>query len=162
MSPSAELLVDATLLLGELEVSAAFSVGRGELVAIAGGVGAGKSSVLRLVTGVTRADRGIVQFQNEIWDCTDSGAFVPPEQRSVALVPQDFRSMFDPEECPRAALMRLRPAHEATALLHALALGDHVIDRAVRTLSNGEAQRAAIAYALAQRPDILLLDEPFV
>lgn len=161
MSQKAELLVDASIAVGELHFSSSFTISRGELIAISGDIGSGKSALLRLVTGDIRAASGLVQFDNEYWDCTETGAFVPPEKRPIGYVPQDFRSAFDPEATALESLAPYKSSTAATALLHSLALGDHVIDRAMRTLSNGEAQRAALALALAKDPLVLLLDDPF-
>lgn len=162
MSLEAALVVDATIQLGELALSTAFSLSRGGLIAISGDVGSGKSSLLRLVAGELRATAGVVQYGSQLWDCTDTGVFVPPEDRPVALLPQNFRSVFSGDASPFETIAKFKGADSANTLLHTLALGEHVIHRPAHTLSNGEAQRAALALALAKGPEVLLLDEPFV
>ncbi len=160
MNLEGELVVDATMDLGELAVSTSFSLARGELIAVSGDIGTGKSSLLRLVAGELRAASGIVQHGANVWDSHDS--FVPADLRPVALLPQNFRSVFAPEATPFDAIAAVIGADSALSLLHTLALGEHVIYRPADTLSNGEAQRAALALTLAAGPEVLLLDEPFV
>lgn len=158
---NSELYVRSSLDLGDLSTPVDFSLGQGELVAITGGIGSGKSSLLRLVAGLIRCRDGVVQFDGEDWDNPDSSTFVESSDRPVAYLPQDYRSLLpaDATVCETVGLHRERS--EAISLLHSLALGDSVIHRPAATLSNGEAQRAALAVALARHPRLLLLDEPF-
>jgi len=150
----AALSVDFALPLRRFELELALEVGR--TVALVGPSGAGKTSVLRVVAGLVRPPRGRVALGGETWLDTQSGLCLPPEERRVGLVFQDY-ALFPHLNVARNVaygargsvdelLERFRIAHLAAA---------HPLE-----LSGGERQRVALARALARRPDVLLLDEP--
>jgi sulfate transport system ATP-binding protein len=141
------------------------TVPTGELVALLGPSGSGKTSLLRIIAGLERADRGQVLFEGE--DATARDV----RHRGVGFVFQHyalFRHMtvfenvaFGLRVRPRAR----RPAEEeikrkVTELLKLVQL-DWLADRYPSQLSGGQRQRVALARALAVEPKVLLLDEPF-
>ena len=139
----------------DLEVAA------GELCVVLGASGSGKTTALRLIAGFERPDEGVIELFGE--RVAGEGAFVPPERRGVGMVFQDYAlfphlSVADnvayglPRRTDRES--RVREVLELTGLG---GLGA----RAVHDLSGGEQQRTALARALAPRPRLLLLDEPF-
>ena len=133
----------------------------GEIVALLGASGSGKSSLLKIIAGLEKPDAGSV-WMNGV-DITQ----LPPEQRGFALMFQDFAlfphlSVLDNvafglvEQRVSKALARER----ALAMLALFGLADHARHK-VWTLSGGEQQRVALARALITAPRALLLDEPF-
>lgn len=153
--------IDVAKRLGERVVAAAFTAGPG-LTALFGPSGAGKTSLLNMVAGLLRPDRGHIR----IGDRTLFGAGVdlPPEARRIGYVFQDGRLF--PHRRVRANLLyghdlaapsdRWLTLDEASAFLGIAPL----LDRWPRSLSGGEAQRVAIGRALLRGPEILLMDEP--
>ena len=155
------LSVVADTPLGDLRLDVAVEVAPGECLALAGPSGAGKSSVLRVVAGLLKPQKGRVTCGGRTWLDRTRGIDLPPEERRCGYVFQDY-ALFPHLTAwqnvayglPRAE--RRRRAHE---LLERFGLA-HRADARPRTLSGGERQRVALARALAVRPDALLLDEP--
>jgi ABC-type polar amino acid transport system ATPase subunit len=146
-----------------------FDVPRGELVALMGPSGAGKTTILRVVAGLEPFQSGTVQVE----DLTiNSGAWITPPtlralRRKVGMVFQ-FHHLF--EHLPAIKNVWLAPVHaygvplpeaerRARELLAALGV-EHRAAALPRELSGGESQRVAIARALAVDPPLLLMDEP--
>src|SRR6266481_281653 len=138
-----------------------FEAPRGAITAVLGPSGAGKSTVLRIVAGLEAPDSGRVLIDGE--DC----ARVPVRKRGVGLVFQHyalFRHMTVRENVAFGLSVRRVPRKEVAArvaeLLQLVQL-EHLADRYPAQLSGGQRQRIAFARALAVRPRVLLLDEPF-
>jgi lipoprotein-releasing system ATP-binding protein len=144
----------------ELEVSA------GEMVAIVGASGVGKSTLLHLLGGLDRPDRGHVRLGDAELSQLSDAALVSFRNRHVGFVFQ-FHHLLPEFSALENAHMPLRiarvPAAEArtraTALLARVGLGDRLTHRP-GMLSGGEQQRVAVARALAMTPSLLLADEP--
>jgi len=139
-----------------------FDVAPGEVLALLGASGSGKSTMLRAIAGLETLDAGSIS-----WDGGDL-ARVPVHKRGFALMFQDGqlfpqRSVADNIAYPLAvARPRVSKADAATrvaALQRIVDLSGYG-DRRVTTLSGGEQQRVALARALAAEPRLLLLDEP--
>jgi ABC-type polar amino acid transport system ATPase subunit len=146
-----------------------FDVPGGELVALMGPSGAGKTTILRVVAGLESFQSGTVQVEDL---AMDSGASITPAklralQRKVGMVFQ-FHHLF--EHLPAIKNVWLAPVHaygvplreaerRARELLAVLGV-EHRATALPRELSGGEAQRVAIARALAVDPPLLLMDEP--
>lgn len=139
-----------------------FDVAAGEVVCLLGASGSGKSTILRMIAGIERADAGTINVGGVEVDGT---AFVPPERRRVGLVFQDLALFPHLDATANAAFGLFRaPKAEAQSraaeLLKMMGLSGHA--RAYpHQLSGGEQQRLAVARALAPRPQAMLLDEPF-
>lgn len=140
-------------------------VAQGETVAIVGPNGAGKSTVLQLVAGSLRPDSGEIRLGGELLSGPDG--HLPPHRRRFSYVEQ--RSLLFPHLNvldnvafgPRSRGMTKAEARQrAMDELRTLGLDD-LASRRPAALSGGQAQRAAIARALAIDPQVLLLDEPF-
>jgi len=148
--------------LGHLDIALELSVGAGTLL-IAGPNGAGKSSMLRLLLGVLRPDRGRIVLDGKT--LFDGSVDVPPEERLLGYVPQDYALFphFDAEGNVAFGLSHLpRRDRRARAAAWLERLGaSHLASRRIAQLSGGERQRVALARALAREPRALLLDEPF-
>ena len=127
-----------------------------EAVVLVGASGCGKTTLLRIISGIERATTG---------DLTLRGEAVTGPRRDVGVVFQEPRLMpwLTVRENVRLALLKLAPAAQDAAivpLLRDVGLSDFA-DALPRQLSGGMAQRVAIARALARKPQVLLLDEPF-
>ena len=129
---------DAPDVLRGLELT----VRRGELFAILGGNGAGKSTTLRLLAGLQKPYRGEVRVTGK-----------------TALLPQEVQTLFA-KKTVREDLAEVTSDGAMLAYVTALCRLDALLDRHPYDLSGGEQQRAALAKVLLTRPDILLLDEP--
>jgi len=138
-------------------------------LALFGPSGAGKSLTLRALAGLVRPDRGRIVIDDRVWLDRELGIDVPARARRVGYVFQDY-ALFPHrtvEQNVAAAHARWFPAaltteqrHEIDALLEAFAIAD-VRRSYPEQLSGGQRQRTALARALAARPQLLLLDEPF-
>lgn len=140
------------------------TIDRGQLVVVSGPVGAGKTSLLRAVVGLLPLERGEVRWNGRPID--DRAAFfVPPRCAFVAQVPRLFaESLADNlrlghpvDDAELAAAIALAAFDDDVAGFPE-GLGTRIGARGVR-LSGGQAQRAAAARALAQRPELLVLDD---
>ena len=152
--------------VGALEVDVTLDVAPAETVAIIGPNGAGKSTVLRVLAGLLPIERGCISIDGEVVDDPVTGAFRPPERRSVGVVFQDYLLFPHLSALENVAFgLRARGAPRGDARRHAaewlerVGLADHRAHRP-GALSGGQAQRVALARALATAPRLLLLDEP--
>jgi molybdate transport system ATP-binding protein len=157
------LRVEARTRLGALELDVALSVPAGACLALAGPSGAGKTSVLRIVAGLLRPQRGRVTCGETVWLDTERGIDVPPEDRRCGYLFQEY-ALFGHLRAWQNVAYGLRGRGRerrarAEALLGRFGLEGHAEARP-RTLSGGERQRVALARALAPEPRALLLDEP--
>lgn len=137
-------------------------VQEGECLVLAGESGSGKTSLLRLVGGLDRADQGTIQIGTTMVD-NAGRIFIPPERRGLGMVFQDFALWPHLSVLENVALAVPRGTNgpaRARTLLERFGVADHS-GRLPATLSGGQQQRVGIARALAAAPKLLLLDEPF-
>ncbi|MBB5373413.1 ABC transporter ATP-binding protein [Acidocella aromatica] len=134
----------------------------GDFLVLAGESGSGKTTMLRMIAGLDRADAGIVEINGTVMD--DAGrVFIPAERRGLGMVFQDF-ALWPHLSCLENVALALPPVtpkrnEAAMALLDRLGVAA-VARRRPAQLSGGQQQRVGIARALATRPSLLLLDEP--
>lgn len=142
-----------------------FAVAPGEILALVGPSGSGKSTTLRAIAGLYAPSGGKVACQGSVWLDGEAGISVPPRERRVGMVFQSY-ALFPHLTAVENVVEALGdvPAGQrqtqARVLLKRMHL-DGLEDRRPAQLSGGQQQRVAVARALARRPDVLLLDEPF-
>ena len=135
-------------------------VGWGEMVSLLGPSGCGKTTLLRIIAGLERADRGTIHIAGA--QVAGDGTWVRPEDRNVGMVFQDW-ALFPHLDVSRNVgygVPRGKRAAEVAKTLELVNLPG-MQDRMPETLSGGQQQRVALARALAPQPTALLLDEPF-
>ena len=152
--------------VADRDVRATFEVPTGQTVALLGENGAGKSTLLSVAVGLLRPESGQVVLDGETLLSTGSGVDVPPHRRGIALLAQDpllFPHLSVLENVafgPRSAgASRRDAAVQAQHWLDEVG-ADDLAGRRTGALSGGQAQRVAVARALAAEPRLLLLDEP--
>ncbi len=150
--PDSETLRDVTL-----------TAEPGEVLCLLGPSGSGKTTLLRIAAGIETQRAGRVLLNDR--EIAGPSVFLPPEQRSIGLVFQDFAlfphlSILDNVRFGLTALSREEAKREAIIALRRVGLESYA-GSYPHVLSGGEQQRVALARALAPRPAVLLMDEPF-
>ncbi|GAB7071215.1 ATP-binding cassette domain-containing protein [Mycobacterium hodleri] len=138
----------------------------GKVLAVLGPNGAGKSTLLLLIAGLLRPDDGRITLGERVLTDTNTGIFVPAHDRGVAMLSQ--QALLFPHMTVAANVAfaprckgHSRSDSRATARRWLEAVdADALADRRPAQLSGGQAQRVAVARALAAEPHVLLLDEP--
>lgn len=136
------------------------AVEQGESLALLGPSGCGKTTLLRILAGLEVPDRGDITLEGKT--LTGPARFVAPEQRRIGMVFQDW-ALFPHMTVARNVAFGLGKAGSNGRVSETLDLVglSHLADRYPDELSGGQAQRVAVARALAPRPRVLLFDEPF-
>ena len=142
------------------------AIPQGRTVALLGPNGAGKSTAVAALAGIIALDGGRITLGGSPIDDPDRDVFVPPEDRRIGVVFQDY-VLFPHLTIAQNVAFGLRSQKatrsvankKAAAWLNKLSLGEFA-DRTPRDLSGGQAQRVALARALITEPYLLLLDEP--
>nr|WP_197916151.1 ABC transporter ATP-binding protein [Thiosulfatihalobacter marinus] len=134
----------------------------GKVLCLLGPSGCGKSTTLRMIAGVDMQDSGEIYVDGNL--VCDTVFRIPPERRQIGLMFQDFALFPHLSVADNVAFGlkggRAEKRARVEALLARVNLG-WAIDKFPHVLSGGEQQRIALARALAPRPRIMLMDEPF-
>ncbi len=144
--------------LRSFDASVELTVDDGATVALVGPSGAGKTTVLRVVSGLLRPRDGRVSLDDRVWLDTGAGIDVPPERRQVGYLFQEY-ALFPHLDVLANVRFGARGGTRVGELLERFQIA-HLAKARVRELSGGERQRVALARALALEPGVLLLDEP--
>jgi len=139
-----------------------FDIRDGEFFVLLGPTGAGKTTTLRIISGLTKQDSGSVLFDGEVIDT------LPPADRDVAFVFQQYSlyptmTVYDNLAFPLRSPMRKIPEPaikvRVTEIAEVLRI-THLLDRKTAKLSGGEMQRVSIGRAIVRSPRMYLMDEP--
>ena len=136
----------------------------GEFLVLIGGSGSGKTTILRAAAGLERITGGRISLRRDMVDDPQAALFVPPAQRRLGMVFQDY-ALWPHLSCLDNVAAALPPRtpnrlNRAQEMLERMQIGALAQRRPPR-LSGGQQQRVGIARALVAQPDLLLLDEPF-
>ncbi|WP_422351759.1 ATP-binding cassette domain-containing protein [Flagellimonas sp.] len=133
----------------------------GQLITLYGPSGAGKTTTLKILSGLMQPETGKIEVDNSVWLDTSKKIRLKPQQREIGYVFQDY-ALF-PNMSVLQNLEFAQPKDKDSGivqeLIQIMELGN-IQDRKPDTLSGGQQQRVALARALVQQPKLLLLDEP--
>ena len=137
-------------------------VSKGEIISILGGSGSGKTSFLRILSGLERPHKGKIEIDDVL--IVSENYFLPTYKRNIGLVIQE-KGLFPHLSIIKNVCFGLTGSKEeqnkvANDLLTTFKVIQYQ-DQYPNSLSGGEQQRVAIARALAPKPRLLLMDEPF-
>jgi molybdate transport system ATP-binding protein len=146
---------------GKLPLDVSFSVEKGQFVTIYGNSGAGKTTILRILAGLTDAEKLLIEVEGECWDNSDKKIILPIQKRSIGFVFQDYALFpnLTVRENLAFALQKGNDKNMVDELMELMEL-QSLQNSKPQHLSGGQKQRVALARAIVRKPKILLLDEP--
>ena len=136
-----------------------FSLAQEKMMVVIGPSGGGKTTLIRMLAGLTTPDAGRLVFGDEVWFDSEKRINVKPQKRRLGYVFQDY-SLFPHLNLYDNAAFAATDKKEVQALFDLFRIS-HLQKRKPHMVSGGERQRCAICQALARHPRLLLLDEPF-
>ncbi len=146
---------------GTVPLNVSFVLKKGECAALFGNSGEGKTTILRILAGLTPADKTIILADGEVWDNSENKIHLPVRKRSIGFVFQDF-ALF-PHLTVKRNLEYALPKNSNAGIIDELLemMELHLLQNTMpHNLSGGQKQRVALARAIVRQPKILLLDEP--
>lgn len=146
---------------GKIQLEVAFELEKGQLLTLYGPSGAGKTTILRILAGLTNSLSGEIIVDGETWLDTKQKIHLPTQKRSIGFVFQDFALFphLNVKENLLYAQSKDGDRHLIEELIELMELGPLQEVRPL-LLSGGQQQRVALARAILRRPKLLLLDEP--
>ncbi len=147
---------------GIQKIEANLQIPFGEFVSISGISGSGKTTFLRLISGLIQPKNGTICWGEQVWHDTKTKQCIPPQERNIGMVFQDyalFPNMNTLDNIIFACKEKVEKKY-LQSILDTLGLYNY-LTRYPHQLSGGQQQRVAIARALISKPALLLLDEPF-
>ncbi len=150
---------------GDFTLEARFQAGQG-LTALFGPSGSGKTTIINMVAGLVRPQKGHIRFGDTVFSDAEAGVFLAPHRRRIGYVFQEDRLFphltvrqnlaYAARFIPEARAGRDAELHRIADLL---GITPH-LERRPQALSGGEKQRVALGRALMAKPHLLLMDEP--
>ena len=151
--------------IGEFELAAEYEALPGQVLTLFGPSGAGKTTILKAIAGLIRPHQGRIEIAGRVVFDQSGPLWVPPHRRNVGFLTQDYHLFphLDVAGNIGYGLSRTEAGerHRRVKELAETFQLTGLEDRRPNQISGGQQQRAALARALAPKPDVLLLDEPF-
>ncbi len=146
---------------GEMQLNVNITLEQGKLTAIYGPSGAGKTSLLRIIAGLLKADKGSIVVNQKTWLDSSKNIFLKPQERKVGFVFQEY-ALFPNMTVQENLLFALDKGQNKKIVDDLIAITEleNLKNRKPENLSGGQKQRVALARALVRKPDVLMLDEP--
>ncbi len=141
----------------QLEINTTFAFHR--VTQVLGDSGVGKTTLLKVIAGLASVDAGSINFGDETWLDSESHIFLAPQQRGVGFVFQDY-ALF-PHLTVREHLLYGSNDNGYVQRLLSMGRMEEFAGHRPGQMSGGQQQRLAILRALATKPRLLLMDEPF-
>jgi len=154
-----ELRVNINKALPHFDLDVAFACPDESMLVMIGPSGGGKTTIIRIIAGLERPDGGTVVYNGETWLDVQKGIFVPPQKRRLGYVFQEY-TLFPHLNVYGNIAFSAHDKKDVDELLRIFGIR-HLCNRKPYEISGGERQRCAICQALARKPQVLLLDEPF-
>lgn len=143
--------------LDHFQLDIAFEVGN-EIVALYGPSGSGKTTILNSIAGLTRLDDGYIRLNDRTF-IEDGKALISVQERNIGYVFQSY-ALFPHMTVWENIAYSMKDEQMTKSLIEKLGI-EHILKQYPHEVSGGEKQRTALIRALATKPELLLLDEPF-
>ncbi|MFZ2889858.1 ABC transporter ATP-binding protein [Sulfuricurvum sp.] len=146
---------------GVLNAEFIIEICNGEFLTLFGPSGAGKTTLMRMISGLETPSSGVIEVDGEVWFDKSKKINLPPQKRSIGFVFQDY-ALFPTMSVRENLLFAAETAEQKQGVDELIAMVEleNLANRLPSTLSGGQKQRVALARALVRHPKILLLDEP--
>lgn len=151
--------IDIKKKLPHFDLDISFACDDKRMLVMIGPSGGGKTTIIRIIAGLEKPDAGSIVYHGETWLDVKKGIFLPPQRRRLGYVFQEY-TLFPHLNVFGNIAFCAHDKKDVDELMGMFDIG-HLRNRKPYEISGGERQRCAICQALARRPQVLLLDEPF-
>ena len=149
--------IDSNIILKDINLE----IDEGNFVSIIGKSGSGKTSLLKIISGLKKQTKGTIILNNTI--LSDDDTFVEPESRNLGLVVQEkvlFPHLNTRKNIEFGISSKTDKQNRSNEIMEKLNI-QQLADKYPHELSGGESQRVALARSIVMKPKLLMLDEPF-